>query len=126
MDVVGLLAPKAISFSAFTRARVLLASLAPMMIVLGIQKTNVTGGEDRFAMQLVEDRDSSAGKVYCAVTVEDLTEELIRRLGAARLLTPADLEGYLNIRQTTLGRPRLAWASPRPRRTGAANTSAAD
>ena len=50
-------------------------------------------------MQLVEDRDSSAGKVYCAVTVEDLTEELIRRLGAARLLTPADLEGYLNIRQ---------------------------
>ncbi len=68
-----------------------------MLIVLGIEKTHVTDGEDRFAMQLVEDRDSAAGKVYCTATIEDLTEDLVRRLGAARLLTPGDLDGFLDL-----------------------------
>jgi hypothetical protein len=70
-------------------------------IVLGIEKTHLTDGEDRFSMQLVEERKSWAGYAFSSLVIADLTEDLVRRIGAARSLSLQDLNLYLALARLT-------------------------
>jgi hypothetical protein len=64
-------------------------------IVLGIEKTHVTAGDDRFSVQLVEERESWTGCRFGSFVIEDLTEDLVRRIGASGSLSVQDLNHYL-------------------------------
>ena len=66
-----------------------------MTIVLGIEKTHVAGGEDRFALQLLQDGGWWTESAFCSVVVNDLTEELVRRICASRSISGQDLNHYL-------------------------------